>query len=124
MFFAIAACSWMPHWSCHYYRLETGSNFVVGTWEFSRLDSVVSLIIYSALILINVFAIGRLNLRRAAASLSGALHLVIGGLHVYRLFKPFRFEVFGHAWSQSASLREVIVVIPFGLLCLWIARQK
>ena len=124
VFFGIAACSWMPHWSCHYYRLETGSNFVVGSWEFSRLDSAASLLIYSALILINLFAIGRLNYRRAAASLSGLLHLAIGGLHVYRLFKPFRFEVFGHQWSQSASLREVLIVIPFGLLCLWIARQK
>ena len=124
MFFGIAACSWMPHWACHYYRLETSSSFVVGTWEFSRLDSVASLLVYSVLILLNVFAIGRVNLRRAAASLSGVLHLTIGGLHLYRLFKPFRFEVFGHAWSHSASLREVIVVIPFGLLCLWIARQK
>ena len=34
VFFAVAACSWMPNWACHYYRLETGSSFVVGSWEF------------------------------------------------------------------------------------------
>jgi len=32
IFFAIAACSWMPHWACHYYRLETNSSFVVGSF--------------------------------------------------------------------------------------------
>lgn len=124
MFFALAACSWMPHWSCHYYRLETGSSFVVGSWEFSRLDSATSLFVYTALISINLFTIVRLSWRRAAAIMSGLLHLVIGSLHMYRLFDPFRFEVFGYDWSQGASLREVLVVIPFGLLCLWIGRQK
>ena len=124
IFFAAAACSWMPHWSCHYYRLETGSSFVVGSWEFSRFDSAVSLAIYSAFIAINLIAIVRLNLRRTAATLSGSLHLLIGGLHLIRLLKPFRFEVFGHQWSQAASLREVLIVIPFGLVCLWIAQQK
>lgn len=114
----------MPHWSCHYYRLETGSSFVVGSWEFSRLDSAASLFIYTALISINLFAIVRLSWRRATAILSGLLHLFIGGLHVYRLFNPFRFEVFGYYWSQSASLREVMILIPFGLICLWMARQR
>ena len=124
VFFALAACSWMPHWSCHYYRLETGSSFVVGSWEFSRFDSTVSLLIYTVLIAINLIAIGWLSWRRWAAVLSGLLHLVIGGLHVYRLFKPFHFEVFGHAWPQNASVREALIVIPFGLLCLWTARQR
>jgi hypothetical protein len=53
----------MPHWSCHYYRLETGSNFVVGSWEFSRFDSAVSLLIYTAFIVINLIAIGWLHWR-------------------------------------------------------------
>lgn len=124
LFFAIAACSWMPHWACHYYRLETNSSFVVGSWEFTRFDSVVSLLIYSALIAINLIAIMRVVHRSLAGILSGVLHLSIGGLHVYRLIKPFRFEVFGHAWPLNASLREVLIVVPFGLLCLWMARQK
>ena len=124
VFFGIAACSWMPHWSCHYYRLETGSSFVVGSWEFSRFDSALSLVIYSALIAINLIAIVRLNVRRTAAILSGSLHLLIGGLHLFRLLKPFRFEVFGYQWSRAASLREVFIVIPFGLLCLWMAREE
>ena len=124
LFFALAACSWMPHWSCHYYRLETGSGFGVGSWDFSRLDSAVSLLIYSALIAINLAAIIRLQLRLAAALATGLLHLAIGSLHVYRLVAPFRFEVFGYTWSRQASLREAMIVIPFGVLCLWIARHK
>jgi hypothetical protein len=123
VFFGLAACSWMPHWSCHYYRLETGSGFAVGSWDFSRLDSAASLLIYTAFIIINLIAIVRLSWRRSAALLSGVLHLSIGSLHLYRLFEPFRFEVFGYAWSQRASLREVIIVIPFGLVCLFVARK-
>jgi hypothetical protein len=124
LFFALAACSWVPHWSCHYYRLETGSSFVVGSWEFSRLDSVLFVLVYSAFIGINLTAIGQFQLRRSAAILSGMLHLVIGSLHVYRLVSPFRFEVFGYTWPRGASLREAIIVIPFGILCLWVVRQK
>ena len=123
-FFGVAACSWMPHWSCHYYRLETESSFVVGSWEFSRLDSAFSLLIYGALIAINLAAIAKLRWRLPAALLSGLLHLVIGSLHAYRLFEPFRFEVFGYSWPQSASLREALIVIPFGFLSLWITRQR
>ena len=123
LFFGLAACSWMPHWACHYYRLETGTSFVVGSWEFTRLDSAASLLVYTILIGINLVAISWLQWRRSAALLSGLLHLAIGSLHVYRLWSPFRFEVFGYAWPQGASLREAIVVIPFGILCLWIARQ-
>jgi hypothetical protein len=124
LFFGLAACSWMPHWACHYYRLETGSSFVVGSWEFSRLDSAASLLVYTILIGINLVAISSLPWRRSAALLSGLLHLAIGSLHVYRLWSPFRFEVFGYAWPQGASLREAIIVIPFGLLSLWICRQR
>jgi hypothetical protein len=124
VFFAVAACSWMPHWACHYYRLETNSSFVVGSWEFTRIDSAASLLIYSALIALNLIAIGRIGYRPAAAIVSGILHLSIGSLHAYRLIKPFRFEVFDHAWPLTASLREVLVVVPFGLLCLWMARHK
>lgn len=124
IFFAIAACSWMPHWACHYYRLETGSSFVVGSWEFSRVDSAASLLIYSALIALNLVAIARLSYRRTAATLSGVVHLAIGALHAFRLFKPFRFEVFGYQWSHGASLRETLIVIPFGLFCLWMAQQE
>lgn len=124
VFFGIAACSWMPHWACHYYRLETGSSFVVGSWEFSNFDSAASLLIYTGFIALNLIAIARLNYRRTAATLSGIAHLAIGSLHAFRLLRPFWFEVFGHPWPQAASLREVLIVIPFGLVCLWIARQK
>ena len=124
IFFGVAAVSWAPHWSCHYYRLETGSSFVVGSWEFSRLDSAVSLLVYGAFIGINLAAIGWFGLRPTAALLSGFFHLAIGSLHAYRLVSPFRFEVFGYTWSQAASFREAIIVIPFGILCLWILRKR
>src|SRR6266581_52950 len=124
IFFGIAAVSWTPHWSCHYYRLETASSFAVGTWDFSRFDSAIALLIYSALIAANLTAIGWLPLRASVALSSGVLHLLIGGLHAYRLISPFRFEVFGYAWSQRASLREAIIVIPFGVFCLWVAKRK
>src|SRR2546421_11283968 len=80
VFFALAACSWMPHWSCHYYRLETGSSFVVGSWDFSRFDSVIALTIYSILIGMNLIAVVRLRMQLLAAISSGLLHLAIGGL--------------------------------------------
>ena len=124
VFFAVAACSWMPHWSCHYYRLETGSSFALGSWNFSRFDSALALLIYSALIFACLLAVVRTELRRLAALSSGVLHFTLGALHTYRLVKPFRFEVFGYPWPQSASLREAIIVIPFGVLCLWMARNK
>src|SRR5438874_2352981 len=42
-FFAVAACSWMPHWSCHYYRLETGSSFVARSNNRDSIWSVMPL---------------------------------------------------------------------------------
>lgn len=123
VFFGVAACSWVPHWSCHYYRIETVSGFTVGSWEFSTLDSWISLLMYGLLIGSNLVAIAWAPIRRAAALASGLLHIVIGGLHVYRLFAPFRFEVFGYPWSLQASLREALAVMGFGLLCLWVARD-
>src|SRR5207248_9624085 len=124
IFFALVACSWVPHWSCHYYRLETGSSFAVGSWDFSRFDSALALVIYSGLILACLLAVVRTELQRLAALFSSVLHITLGALHTYRLVKPFRFEVFGYPWPQSASLREAIIVIPLGVLCLWIARQN
>lgn len=123
LFFGLAACSWMPHWSCHYYRLETASGFVVGSWQFSSVDSWLSLLIYTLLIASNLGAIVVAKVRWVAAAVSGVLHIVIGGMHAYRLAAPFRFEVFGYPWSMGASLREAAVVIGFGLLCLWTARK-
>ncbi len=82
------------------------------------------MLVYTALITINLIAIIRLDYRQVALFLSGIIHLSLGSLHAYRLFRPFRFEVFGHQWSQAASLREALIVIPFGLACLWVARQN
>ena len=121
LFFAVCACSWMPHWACHYYRLETGSNFVVGSWVFSPLDSFASLFFYTLLIALNLAAIQIDVFRIVAAALSAIGHLIIGSLHVYRLVNPFRFEVFGYSWSYGASLREAIVVLPVGLAALGVA---
>ena len=121
LFFAVCACSWMPHWACHYYRLETGSSFVVGSWAFSTLDSFVSLCFYTLLIALNLTAIQIEMYRVVAAAVTAIGHLIIGSLHVYRLVNPFRFEVFVYSWSYGASLREVLFVVPLGLLALVVA---
>ena len=121
LFFGIAACSWVPHWACHYYRLETGSTFKVGSWNFSVADSVSSLIVYGLLIAMNLASISIEKYRGLSAAISGIAHLSLGLLHAYRLWRPFDFEVFGHKWSRGASLREVLIVIPFGALCCVVA---
>ena len=121
IYFGLAACSWMPHWACHYYRLETHSSFVVGSWAFSPVDSVISLVIYTALIALNLLAISAAKYQVVAAALTGIGHLSLGLLHAYRLLHPFTFEVFGYPWTYGASLREVLIVIPFGLFSLFVA---
>src|SRR2546423_931466 len=92
IFFALAACSWVPHWSCHYYRLETGSSFAVGSWDFSRFDSALALLIYSSLILACLLAVVWTELQRLAALSSGGLHIALGALHTYRLLQAISFH--------------------------------
>ena len=121
IFYGVAACSWMPHWACHYYRLETHSAFVVGSWAFSSTDSIVSLLIYSLLVALNLLAIHSEKYRIIAAALTGIGHLSIGSLHAYRLLYPFTFEVFGYSWTYAASLREFLISVPFGALSLFVA---
>ena len=111
----------MPHWACHYYRLETGSSFVVGSWEFSRLDSLASMAVYTALIVLNVLSIQWTRFRVLAALGSGFGHIILGTVHAIRLAHPFKFEVFSHPWSKGASLREAIIVLGFGLLSIGVA---
>ena len=121
IFFGIAACSWMPHWSCHYYRLETGSSFIVGNLNFSAFDSLLSMFVYSILIIANLLAISFSKVRFIAALSSGILHLGLGFIHIARLISPFNFEVFGFEWSIGSSLREITIVFPFGILCIAMA---
>lgn len=121
VFFGIAACSWMPHWSCHYYRLETGSSFVVGSFHFSNFDSLLSMFLYSILIVLNLLAISFTPVRFLSALSSGILHLTLSFIHIWRLFDPFKFEVFGYSWSYASSVREIAVVLPFGILCIVIS---
>ena len=111
----------MPHWACHYYRIETNSTFIVGSWSFSVADSIAALFVYGGLIALNLLSISFERFRFASALLTGVLHLFIGSLHLYRLLHPFTFEVFGYAWSTGASIREVLVIIPTGLLALYVA---
>jgi hypothetical protein len=111
----------MPHWACHYYRLETQSTFVVGSWAFSYVDSIVSLVIYTCLVAINLISIVATKYRIVAAALTGIGHISLGMLHAYRLVSPFTFEVFGYHWSYGASLREALIVIPFGLFSMFVA---
>ena len=94
---------------------------MVGSWAFSVADSVVSLLIYTLVIALNLTAIEVETTRVIAAGTSAVGHLIIGALHVYRLVYPFNFEVFGYSWSYGASLREALIVLPIGLLSLVVA---
>lgn len=116
--FGVVACSWMPHWSCHYYRLETQSSFIVGDLHFSFLDSWLSLLLYSSLIVLNLLSISNIKSRFAALLVSGVLHVLLGLIHIIRLIYPFHFEVFGYEWSKWASIREILIVVPFGGVCV------
>ena len=120
-FFALSACSWVPHWSCHYYRLETGSGFRVGNWDFSQADSIGAMIVYSILITANVVAVVTPAARLPVGLTSGTLHLCFAALHAVRHFRPFPFEVFGYEWPLSSSLRETLIVGSFGVLSLIVA---
>ncbi|MBI3448326.1 MAG: hypothetical protein HY049_05350 [Acidobacteria bacterium] len=117
VFFTISACSWMPHWACHFFRLGTGSTFAVGSWSFSALDSAVSLGVYGIIVLINILATTHTGFRPAAAFTSGLGHLGIGAVHVWRLISPFRFEILGQSWPLSASAVQATILLPFSLLC-------
>jgi len=121
VFFALAACSWMPHWSCHYYRLETESSFVVGNWNYGVLTSIAAMFVYSILILLNLVSVSLHRIRFISALLSGILHLTLAFVHISRLLNPFRFEVFGYDWSIGSSVREIIFVFPFGVACIAMA---
>ena len=121
IFFGIAACSWMPHWSCHYYRIETGSSFIVGSLKFSVFDSLLSLLLYSVLICLNLVSISDTKVRFFAALSSGIFHLTLGIIHITRFINPYQFEVFNLQWSMGSSLREIIIVFPFGILCVAVA---
>ncbi len=123
IFFGIAACSWMPHWACHYYRIETGSSFIVGNLHFSILDSLLSMLLYSILICLNLIAISYTKVRFIAALTSGIFHLTLGIVHIVRFINPFPFEVFGLEWSMGSSLREIIIVLPFGIWCIAMAMK-
>jgi len=118
VFFALSACSWVPHWACHYYRLETGSGFRVGSWQFSAADSVVAMTVYSCLIAASLAAVALPSLRFPVGVVSGIAHLAFAALHAVRIVRPFRFEVFGYPWSMDASLREVFIVGIFGVVSI------
>lgn len=106
----------MPHWACHYYRLETGSGFRVGSWQFSERDSLMAMAVYSALIAASLAAVAFPALRLPVGLVSGLGHLAFAALHAVRIVRPFRFEVFGYPWSMGASLREVVIVGVFGVV--------
>ena len=120
LFFALGACAWVPHWACHYYRLETNSAFIVGSWEFSRADSIGAMAIYSLLIVMNLAAVEVRSLRFPAGVIAGMLHLAFAALHVWRIAHPFPFVVFGYAWPLGASLREALILAAFGAMSVWV----
>jgi hypothetical protein len=120
IFFAISACSWMPHWSCHYYKIETNSPFIVGPIEYTNTASIISMVVYSVFIGMNLISIISDKYRIPSSLITGIFHLAIAGLHVIRIINPFPFVVFGYSWSLSASLRESIIVGIWGLLSIYV----
>jgi hypothetical protein len=121
LFFVIAACSWMPHLSCHFYRLETHSSFVVGTYSYSRLDSFISIGIYLVFVLLNVFSVVFGRIRVFSALVSGIFHLLLASIHMYRLMHWFTFIVFGYAWPKESTILEISLIGPFGIICITMA---
>ena len=121
VFFALTACSWVPHWTCHYFRLGTNSSFIVADWTFTKLHSEISLACYAVLVALNILAIVRTGLRLFAAGLSGVGHTCIGALHLFRLVRPFPFLILGQPWSLTASAIQAGILLPYGILCLAIA---
>lgn len=111
----------MPHWSCHFYRLETSSGFRVGSWSFTERDSLLAIAVYTLLIVANLSATTAVRPRVTVATISGMLHLLFAAIHFYRLSRPFPFQVFGYDWPMGASLREAIILSAFGMGSLAVA---
>lgn len=123
LFFGLAACSWIPHWSCHYYRLETGSSFAVGPWSVTPAESAIFLLIYAGLSTLNLLALARPEVQVSAALMTGVGHLLFGLLHLVRIAQPFPFVVFGYPWSLGASIRESAISLGFAALCFAMTRR-
>ena len=77
VFFAVAACSWMPHRSCHDYRLETASSFVVGTWELTPAASALHMPVYTVR-LVRPFRFEVFDLPWSMAASAREVAIVIG----------------------------------------------
>lgn len=116
-FYGIIACSLMPHWACHYYRIETQSSFVIGSWRLTILDSYLFIIFYSLLIVFVLLSIRFDSLKLISGLLMGCAHITFGIVHLIRLFHFFQFEIFNLEWSLRSSFRESLISILFGLLC-------
>lgn len=82
---------------------------------------MLAILVYSILAGSNVVAVGVTTVRSSVLLVSGVAHLVIGFLHLARVVRPFRFEVLGHAWSRGSSLREAVLALGLGVLCLGMA---
>lgn len=121
LFFGIAACSWMPHWACHYYWIETHSSFTAGRWVFSRSESLVALVASSGLVLMNLLGVVWARPRAWFAVITGVGHLAIGAAHTAGPIWPSGFDVFNHLWPVVTSTQGVVAVIAFGGLSCVVA---
>lgn len=121
IFFGITACSFMPHWACHYYRIETGSSFVIGSWSLTVSESYLFMLFYTLLISLAILSVSIRSLRPISGLVAGLVHLALGVIHIIRLRAYFKFEIFNLEWPLNASLREVLIVIPFGIACLLVS---
>ncbi len=111
----------MPHWACHYYRIETGSSFVIGSWSLTVSESYLFMLFYTLLISLAILSVSIRSLRPISGLVAGLVHLALGVIHIIRLRAYFKFEIFNLEWPLNASLREVLIVIPFGIACLLVS---
>jgi hypothetical protein len=121
IFFALSACLWMPYLLAHYYSLETNTTYSIGEWDFGPLESSLAIVLFLLLTAMNLYSVSFHSLRFASAIASGVLHLTTSFIHLSRLLVPFKYELFSQEWSQPSSFRQLIITLPFGILCVGIA---
>jgi hypothetical protein len=115
---ALLGYTYIPHLSCHYYKLATNSTFIVANWQMDLKDSIIMIIFYFSLAGSCILAILFRQIRKPIGIIAMAVHLTLGIIHFIRIWYPFKFEVFNIEWPLHSSLLEVFISIPCAFLAL------
>ena len=121
---AILSCTYMPHLSCHYYKLATNSSFIVGNWQMDLKDSIILIIFYFLLISGCILSIICRQIRKPIGIIAIAVHSSLGIIHLLRIAYPFKFKIFNIEWPMHSSILEVILSIPCALLAIFLLSKK